>query len=301
MIQSVKVTNYLGNSLTMNLGGSDSSGLLIKSIDGLGPSKATINFSLNSTSDGDVFNSAYVNSRNIVLELLFKNLPTVETNRRQSYAYFQTKKEVDLVFTTDAGEFIISGHVESNEPNIFSSQSGTQISVICSDPFFYSLSNYLTIFYGIEPFFEFEFSNESLTENLLEFGIVENINQGNIYYDGDEETGIYMEIVANGDVTGLVIYSLRESISMSIDSTKLETLTGSGIKYGDVIYLSTLKENRSIYLYRDGLYVNILNCIDKDSDWFTIFKGDNQFIIDAASGLTNIQLNVYHKNKYVGI
>ena len=45
----------------------------------------------------------------------------------------------------------------------------TQISIVCPDPYFYSAGpdgTNTTIFYGVEPLFEFAFSNESLTESL---------------------------------------------------------------------------------------------------------------------------------------
>ena len=42
MIKSVTVTNYLGESIKLELGFPEKSGFLIQSIDGLGPPKADI-------------------------------------------------------------------------------------------------------------------------------------------------------------------------------------------------------------------------------------------------------------------
>ena len=73
--------------------------------------------------------------------------------------------------------------MESNEPDIFSDKEGCNISIICPDPFFYSLKTNKTMFSGIEPAFEFAydediddyvFSNESLDEPLIETGIITN-------------------------------------------------------------------------------------------------------------------------------
>lgn len=301
MIRTVKVTNNLGKSLTLDVRGSDTSGLLIAGIDGLGQSKANINFSKNATSDGEIFNSAYLETRNIVLYMFYKDTPSVEVNRRTSYEYFPTKKEIEMVFTTDSGDFVITGHVESNEPNIFSSKSGTQISIICADPYFYSLSNFLTIFYGVEALFEFEFSNESLTEDLIEFGMISNNTQNTVYYDGDADTGVTIVIQSTGDASGIKIYNLKEHTQMFINSTKLVALTGSDIILGDEIIISTLENNKYIYLLRDGLYINIINCLDKNTDWFTISKGDNEFVYTADEGITKLQFSIYHKNRYIGI
>ena len=65
-----------------------------------------------------------------------------------------------MIFETDNRMCETTGWVESNEPTIFSREEGCQISVICPDPYFYSLSKDSTIFSGIEPALEFPFSNE---------------------------------------------------------------------------------------------------------------------------------------------
>lgn len=301
MIKTLKVTNYLGDSLIVKMGGSDNSGLLIKQIDGLGPSKATINMSTNSTSDGGTFNSSYVNSRNIVLNFKYLENQTIELSRKNSYKYFPIKKQVKLEFTTDSNSVEIYGFVESNEPNIFSKSEETQISIICPDPYFYSLYNYLTIFYGVESNFKFEFSNESLTENLIEFGIIQNTNQNNVYYDGDAETGVYIEMKATGNASNITIYNLKTRTLMALNSDKIVELTGSDIINGDQIFISTVQNNKYITLFRDGQYINILNALDKNSNWFVLSRGDNEFAYTADEGLTYLQFSISHKKLYEGI
>ena len=66
MIRSVTVTNYLGDSIQLELMRPEKSGLIIKSIEGLGPSDAAINMTELSTNDGALYNSARLNKRNIV-------------------------------------------------------------------------------------------------------------------------------------------------------------------------------------------------------------------------------------------
>jgi len=301
MIKTVKVTNHLGNSLTMALGGSDNSGLLITNIEGLGPGKATINMSESASGDGADYNSARVNSRNIVLTLKLEDKPTVESSRKKSYAYFPLKKQIKLTFVTDSNECEIYGYIESNEPNIFSKSVETQISVVCPDPYFYSLKEYLTIFYGVESMFEFEFFNDSLTEDLIEFGAVQNTNQNNVYYDGDADTGVFIEMKAMGSASGITIYNLKTRTFMALNSDKLIELTGSDIITGDQIFISTVRNNKYITLLRDGESINILNILDKNSNWFTLSRGDNEFAYTADLGLTELQFSIYNKKLYEGI
>lgn len=209
MIYSIVVTNYLGDRIKLELGKPDVSGFLIKSITGLGPAKANVNTTEVSTNDGSLFNSARLSQRNIVLDMVFINTvygESIEDLRQKSYKYFPLKKSVELTIETDNRYVKTTGYVESNEPNIFSSQEGTQISIICPDPYFYSAGedgNNVTNFYSIDPMFEFPFSNESLDEPLLVFGEIQIKTEGVITYHGDSEIGVMIYIHAIGPATNI--------------------------------------------------------------------------------------------------
>lgn len=307
MIKSFTVTNYLGDSIKLELGRPEKSGFLINSVSGLGPSKANINTTEVSTNDGSLFNSARLNQRNIVFEFIFVesvNRETIEDVRQKSYKYFPLKKNLDLLIETDNRIVNTTGYVESNEPNIFSSQEGSQISIICPDPHFYSAGpdgNNTTVFYGIESVFEFPFSNESLTDPLIVFGNIQNKTENVITYRGDSEIGITIQIHAIGEAGGITIYNTGTRESMRIDAIKLEALTGSGIVAGDDIIIKTQKGDKSITLIRGGKTTNILNCLDKRTDWFSLTKGDNIFAFTAESGTTNLQFWIENKIIYEGV
>ncbi len=307
MIKTVTVTNYLGDSIKLELGRPEKSGFLIKSVSGLGPSKANINTTEVSTNDGSLFNSARLNQRNIVFEFIFVesvNRESIEDIRQKSYKYFPLKKNLDLLIETDNRIVKTTGYVESNEPNIFSSQEGSQISIICPDPHLYSAGpdgNNTTVFYGIESVFEFPFSNESLTDPLIVFGNIQNKTENVITYRGDSEIGITIQIHAIGEAGSITIYNTGTRESMRIDTVKLEALTGSGIVAGDDIIIKTQKGDKSITLIRGGKTTNILNCLDKRTDWFSLAKGDNIFAFTAESGTTNLQLWIENKVIYEGV
>lgn len=304
MIKSITVTNYLGDSIKLELGRPEQSGFLIKSISGLGPSKANINTTEVSTNDGSLFNSARLNQRNIVFEFIFVesiNRESIEDIRQKSYKYFPIKKNVDLLIETDNRIVKATGYVESNEPNIFSSQESAQISIICPDPYFYSTEKTVTIFSGIEPLFEFPFENNSLTDNLLEFGGIIVNQEKTVFYKGDSEVGIVIYIHAIGEATNLTIYNALTREVLKIDTDRLEALTGSIIKAGDDIIISTIKGEKFIRLIRDGEYINILNCLGRNSDWFRLVKGDNVFAFTAETGDTNLQFRIENLIVYEGV
>ena len=307
MIYSIVVTNYLGDRIKLELGKPDVSGFLIKSITGLGPAKANVNTTEVSTNDGSLFNSARLSQRNIVLDMVFINTvygESIEDLRQKSYKYFPLKKSVELTIETDNRYVKTTGYVESNEPNIFSSQEGTQISIICPDPYFYSAGedgNNVTNFYSIDPMFEFPFSNESLDEPLLVFGEIQIKTEGVITYHGDSEIGVIIYIHAIGPATNINIYNTETREVMRINTEKISLLTGKGIVASDDIVINTAKGEKSITLIREGVSYNILNCLDKNTDWFTLAKGDNIFAFTADSGVTNLQFRVENKVIYEGV
>ena len=304
MIKSVIVTNYLGESIKLILGEPEKSGFLIKSITGLGPGKADINTTKLSAIDGSVFNSAKVNERNIVLTIVFLEKDTIEDARQLTYKYFPIKKPLTLLIETDNRYCYAEGYVENNDPNIFSIQEQTQISVICPDPYFYSAGETgknVTIFSGIEPEFEFPFSNESLTENLIITGAIQNKTEEVITYNGDSETGVFIRIHAIGAVKMITIYNTGTRELMKIDTDKLASLTGNGIIASDDILISTVKGNKYVHLVRAGKEYNILNCLGKNSNWFTLAKGDNVFAYVAEEGSSNLQFRIENRVLYEGI
>lgn len=304
MIKSVTVVNYLGESLKMELTRPEESGFIIQDIKGLGPVKADINITELSTGDGAVYNSARLNSRNIVFGLIFLPNPTIEDSRQKSYKYFPIRKPVKLLFETDNRTCECTGYVESNEPDIFSSQESTQISVICGDPYLYSTGEdnlNVTVFSGIEPVFEFPFSNESLTENLIEFGEFRSDAERTIVYNGDLEIGVTIHIYALGAASHITIYNSGTREIMRINTDKLEKLTGSGIILGDQLIITTIKNNKSIMLLRDGRYTNVLNILDRDADWFQLTKGDNVFAYTAETGATNLWFQIENQTVYEGV
>ena len=304
MIKSVTITNHIDESIKLDLFNPEESGFIIKNIEGLGPVKANINFKELATNDGAIDNSARLSSRNIVMSLQFMESPTIEETRLKSYKYFPIKRNIKFLIETDSRICETIGRVETNVPTIFSNAEGCQISILCSNPYFYSAGENgtnQTIFYGTEPLFEFPFSNESLTEDLIEFGSIENRTEGTIYYDGDAEIGITIQIHAVGEAEGLVIYNTKTREIMRINDDKLKSLMGSGIQAGDEITITTSRGEKGIYMLRSGVTTNILNSLEKPIKWFQLSKGDNTFAYTASAGLTNLQFRIENKVIYEGV
>lgn len=304
MIKTITVTNYLGDKVILDLFNPKPSGFAVRGITGLGPVKATINTTEVPTADGSIYNSARLNQRNIVMSLGFEWIPLIEDARHKTYKYFPLKKNVNLVFETDRRIVQTDGYVESNEPDIFSNSEGCQISIICPDPGFYPYGDDAitrTPFYVITPLFEFPFENESLTEPTLEFGNIEYNIIRSIYYDGDEEVGIKLIFQATGPVRNPAFRNVNTREAMLIDTDKLQALTGLPLVSGDTLIISTVRGERGATLIRNGLETNVLNCINRDADWFKLAKGENVFTYTAEEGRDNLQIIIENRTIYTGV
>lgn len=294
MIKTVIITNYRGESLTLDLANPYSSGYAVLSITGLGPNKATINTDDATTSDGSVYNSARVNSRNIVLKLklIGSDAEEIEKLRQKTYRFFPLKKSLTFEIITDQRHARILGYTESNEPNIFSDEETAQISIVCPYPFFSRVDmGNSVMFYGEEPLFEFPFENEG-SEPVIEFGAVHQVTEANVNYSGDKETGIVITIHALGEAKNVSVFNLDTNESMKINGTLLT---------GDDIVISTVKNSKYVRLLRDGMYSNILNRVDKNPDWFELRKGDNLFAYTAEEGIRNLEFQIGFDILYEGI
>lgn len=301
MIKSLTVENPKGESLKMVLTEPDKSGLIIESIDGLGPADANINTYELATADGGIYSGARLNMRTVTLSLRMMEFPSIEHSRQLTYKYFPIKKKVKLILDTDLKTVECEGYVESNDPTIFSEQEGTVITVTCPDPAFYHGHYSTKIFSGVEPLFEFPFSNESLSEDLIEFGELRLDTRASINYVGDMDTGMDILIHFIGTATNITLYNTDTREKMKIDTGKIAKLTNAAVGLGDDILISTKRGNRYARLLRNGVYTNIISAIDKDADWMQLSVGENTFAFSSETGDTNIVMTLSYRTAFGGV
>ena len=299
MIREITVKNYLNEQMTIDVLNPITSGFAVLDVDGLGPPKANIITNDLPTTDGSIFNSSRATKRNLVLNLKFvedlQNGRTIEDARLLSYKYFPIKRQVELYFTSDKRKAMTTGWVDSNEPLLWSSWSTTQISIVCPKSYLYSFGDngrQVTVFHGVEANFEFPYSNESLTDNLKEMSTIRSLTEGVVVYDGDSEIGVTIHMSFLGATKGITIYNTTGRQVMKFNDARLEAILKSPIKAGDEIILNTVQGDKSVFLLRDGQYINILNALERRPNWFTISKGDNVFVYEASTGITNILFRI---------
>lgn len=310
MIKSITVTNPSGEELKMELAKPELSGLIVESIEGLGPPKANINSTQLATTDGSVYSSSRILERNIVISLIMMESPTIEASRQKTYKFFPIKKNVKLFVETDYRSVECYGYVESNEPDIFSDKESLTISIICTNPYFYDKDQTNIYFSRVIPGFEFPFSNESTDEKLLTMGELQNDTRKEIVYNGDIDTGMVITLHALDDVSKKVtIWNLDTRQSIVVDLSKITADTTPGLQNSEEIEISTVVQNKyAIYRNMNGQEFNCLNAIDKNSDWFQLYNGPQTILVyyekdttEEGSDIDAIDVTVSYKNAYGGI
>lgn len=301
MIKKIIITNHVGEELELFLRIPEKSGFLITNIDGLGPAKASINTTTIASDDGGTFTSARLDKRNIVIKLrYFGNGSEIEKLRLESYKFFSIKKRLKFHIITDYRSAYTYGYVESNEPDIFSPESGCQISIICPDPYFHSKEEQTTIFSGVIPKFEFPFENVGL-DPAIEVGELY-VNRGRfIYYEGDADVGCTITISGRGPIENLSILNKTTDQKMVINDDKLVQLTGSKLGNGDVLTINTLKGGKTIDLLRNGKHYNVMNALERRSKWIHLVRGDNLFQYGVTMGGDNLDFMIQNVVLYEGV
>jgi hypothetical protein len=281
MIESITVYQKLDKSdaFTMVLNDphnvTDHSGFVIENIDGLGPVDADINMT-EMAIDGDHFNSARIGKRNIVFDLVYYGEygNDIQGVRRRSYSLFPTKKRVFIEVATDDRTVWTVGNVEKNEPDIFSKDCKSQVSILCGDPKWYDSDGAKTT----------TFTQVETTDPPFYYGEI------NYEYDSVAVGGI-LTITFGSDITGSNDPILRvscENATFDIYAPK------NGFKNGDTLAISSIPGNKyCIWTDETEAEINALHLLSKDPDWITVEPGGCNIMV---TGSTNAIKSVVFEN-----
>lgn len=204
MIKAIQVINYKNEKLRIDLFSSSDSGMNIRNITGLGPVKANIITTPIITGDGDIYNSGRADKRNVVITIGFVitreiGLKSIEDVRQKTYKYFPLYSLVKLIIETDNRTLYTYGYVESNEPNIWSNDETTTISLICPDSYLVSEEEKNVSIDQLKKVFKFPFEvleTDLESINMMEDGheeskIIVNESNNNNLHNGNLQFGLY--------------------------------------------------------------------------------------------------------------
>lgn len=258
---------------------------VIESIEGLDPPDAVINTTRNANADGSVFNSSYVDNRQITITLAING--PAEANRINLYRYFKAKYPVTLYYKNDTRDVYITGYVQNIQIEFFNKKQIAQIIILCPEPFFSGTDSNITDFANVESLFEFPFS----IETPVAFSQILPLQKKNIINHGDVETGAIFRLKATGNATNPMVFN----------DERLELIGFNlSMSAGDELVINTNKKHKSAKLTHNGVTTSVINKISMNSTWMQLLPGDN--IIGIYDGtLQSLTCIVEFEDKYEGV
>jgi phage-related protein len=304
MIYTIIATNAKGDSVELDLANPWAGGIAVTGASGLGPAEGTINTVNFATSDGALFNSSRIKSRDIELNLKFMG-SDIEAVRHTLLRYFRVKHPITLDFITDYRHTYITGHVEKNEIDIFSNSEGADLTIVCPNPFFRlrdpAKGKNSVRFTTSTPSFEFEFQDPNSDSPTLIFGEMTPTGETVVVYEGDADASTIVDIQFLGPASGVKLYNTTTQTRINIDTNEIARLLGSTIRAGDRLSISSGVGDKYVKAYRDGNVYNALSALDKDSDWIFLTPGDNLITVRADTGIDNVSAIISFENLYESI
>lgn len=292
---TLKVENKRGEILTLTHNEKE---YQIVSIDGLNPVPAMLQMSSVVGMDGTKFVSSKLNTRNIVITIRLNG--DVERNRLQLYHYFKSKQYCKIYYKTETRDVFAEGYVENIECDLFTIGEMMQVSIVCPDPYFYSVKENVHEASPINPLFEFAFAfgadgvkNPTITDPAIEFSNYNHSQAIDIINSGEEETGLIIEILFNGNVSNPYIHD-------GITDDVLQV--NADFAFGDVLTINTKRGNKSVMIARNGAApISGIRYLDKSSVWLQIATGLNHFVYGAESGSEDMSITFRFRSKFEAV
>ena len=259
---------------------------VIESIEGLDPPDAVINTTRNANADGSVFNSSYVDNRQITITLAING--PAEDNRINLYKYFKNKYPVRLFYKNNTRNVYIDGYCKTIQIGFFNQKQIAQIVILCPEPFFNGSENEISYFSSVQSLFEFLFN----IETPIPFSEIVLDQEKDIINNGDVETGVEIYLSVRGPLTNPIIYNVEtnEYFKLNISMTK-----------GDEVYINTKKKQKTVQLTRNGVTTNIIGQLVSGSTWFTLNPGDNLFMTTADTNPENLDAYCILTDQFEGV
>ena len=306
MIRTIYVVNENNELFTLKVRDSDSEESLIFNLEGISEAPGTINTTDSAVISGSRFNSSRVNKRNIVLNVALQAFGNDETFRADLYKFFPVGKPITFGVITDTKEVTIQAYTETDEITPFAKVENATISMICPYPFFKGVLEQVVVVSSVIPAFSFPFSNESLTEPLLETGILQDYPRNFLYYSGDVETGVILEFYITGGFGDVLsIYNSSKDQKIEVDLQLVNDILISNslpvVESGDVIRINTNPGQKSAVIVKNGTDINILNALGFNIDWISLSPGFNDISFLVDYGVEFLSMSVKFYNLYRGV
>ena len=275
MLTNVQARNVKGALLNLSLQ-DVSQGYIVEEIEGLDPVKATLVSSGFAQLDGELFQAARREKRNIVIKLALDSTPatgSVQDLRDRLYSFFMPKSEVTLSFTLSSGLTTqISGRIESFDAPRFVKDPTAAITILCFNPDFVNVTPVV------------------ISGNTTTTTADQTVN-----YKGTVETGILFRMTLPRSLNEFVIVHNPEGQP----TRQLEFETADPLLSGDVIEISTHPGNKYARLTRANVTTSVLYSVSTRSNWIRLEAGINRLRVNAVGAA--IPYTIGYSDRYGGV
>ena len=255
-------------------------------VTGTNPPPAAISTSATSGLDGEKITGTRIEKRNLVITLGLH--PPIEDNRVALYRFFAVKQSVRVYYQNRHRDVYIEGTVESFENSPWADQQQPQISIICPQPYWLSVSDIAVSFAEVQAGFAFPFS---ITAPGIPFSTRIPTDEATVLIS-EVETGGIIRFSAGGAVTNPRFYNRTTNTFFGLDFE---------MQSGDLITANTERGEKSVTLLRDGETVNLLGALTEGSDWVRFLPGENELSCDADDGAEYLTCALRITQKYQGV
>lgn len=289
-----KIENAKGRVLTLT---QDESNYQVVSITGLNPPNAQINTSTIAGLDGARYNSAKLETRQIVITLKING--DIETNRQQLYTYFSTKDWCKFYYKNANRDVYIECYVQNFECDLFTNSEKAQIALLCPQPYFKNMNEIIDDISKVLAAFEFPFAFgsdgatnpyaeiDTSTDEAIPFSTIDTSRVTDVYNNSESETGVIIEIDIYETVNEIQLRNTETGDSFTLNYNFIEN---------DKITINTNKGEKSVSLLRNGVTYNIFPAIQKGSIFFQLSLGDNYFSYTADNGASDDGIHILFKH-----
>lgn len=273
MLTKLEARSTLGSLLSINLI-DDNDGFTIQDISGLDPVKAVLVSSSFAQIDGEEFQSARREPRDISIKLglepSFLN-QTIRDLRTKLYSFFMPKTSVELTFYDDSGLVVhIYGIVESFVSPLFTQEPVADIGIRCYKPDFENLQ--IVTLNGITVPTSFETP---------------------VNYAGTVETGIKFTLSPARALTEFSIYQRPP------DGTIRTLQFSTPLLAGDKLVIQTKPGAKYATLTRSTQDSSVLYGVSPYSNWIQLLQGTNYIRVYAEGA--GIPYKLEYTAKYGGL
>lgn len=262
-------------------------------VSGITPPKANINTSAAGTLDGAFYNSARLNMRNIVLDIVIEG--DIETNRQQLYRIFPMKSACTVFFKNQNMDVKIEGYIEVVDGDVCTRREQIQISILCPRPYWTTLGLVAYELSTTVRMFSFPFCiEESPGVPISEYSqnpIITICNSGSVPCGFKA----YIEIAAGSSgVQEVALFNLTTQ-------KKIQLASNHTLQAGDVLYISTEPGKLRFFLYRNSETINYINQMTADSEFFTLALGENLLYFTCTGDMDDVHIDINPELLFAGV